>query len=275
MPFRPPAITAAAAAESSWSLSRLDPLFPVPPAGAKRRQLPSPLRRRSWPRRSDRLHGSSSGSIRAEAVIADDESSEEQSGARSHESLPAHVPPDPFDPDAEHDLLQSERLLEEWCKRSVRIAFATSSALCRPTAAEATGERIPESIRGLLTAPTPRKRPAREAGTQGPSKEPASRRDAARKHPSVLDLVGSTPIVRLDRISRDVPGMLLLREARVPESRRLGQGPDRPRDDRGGERDGSLKPAERSSSRPPATPAVAASRLGLSQPRSRATAASS
>src|SRR3954453_8298331 len=31
----------------------------------------------------------------------------------------------------------------------------------------------------------------------------------ARVYPSVLDLVGSTPIVRLDRISRDVPGTIL------------------------------------------------------------------
>ncbi len=31
----------------------------------------------------------------------------------------------------------------------------------------------------------------------------------ARAYPSVLDLVGSTPIVRLDRISRDVPGTIL------------------------------------------------------------------
>ena len=31
----------------------------------------------------------------------------------------------------------------------------------------------------------------------------------ARAYPSVLDLVGSTPIVRLDRISRDVPGQIL------------------------------------------------------------------
>jgi cystathionine beta-synthase len=31
----------------------------------------------------------------------------------------------------------------------------------------------------------------------------------AREYPSVLDLVGSTPIVRLDRISRDVPGEIL------------------------------------------------------------------
>src|ERR1041384_5411644 len=30
-----------------------------------------------------------------------------------------------------------------------------------------------------------------------------------REDPSVLDLVGSTPIVRLDRISRDVPGTIL------------------------------------------------------------------
>src|ERR1700752_3788854 len=31
----------------------------------------------------------------------------------------------------------------------------------------------------------------------------------AREYPSVLDLVGGTPIVRLDRISRDVPGTIL------------------------------------------------------------------
>src|ERR1700760_2866804 len=31
----------------------------------------------------------------------------------------------------------------------------------------------------------------------------------AREYPTVLDLVGATPIVRLDRISRDVPGTIL------------------------------------------------------------------
>ena len=31
----------------------------------------------------------------------------------------------------------------------------------------------------------------------------------AREYPTVLDLVGSTPIVRLDRVSRDVPGTIL------------------------------------------------------------------
>src|SRR5271156_5745080 len=31
----------------------------------------------------------------------------------------------------------------------------------------------------------------------------------ARDYPSVLDLVGSTPVVRLDRISRDVPGQVV------------------------------------------------------------------
>src|SRR5277367_2015789 len=30
-----------------------------------------------------------------------------------------------------------------------------------------------------------------------------------REYPSVLDLVGRTPIVRLDRISRDVPGTII------------------------------------------------------------------
>ena len=31
----------------------------------------------------------------------------------------------------------------------------------------------------------------------------------AREYPTVLDLVGDTPIVRLDRISQDVPGTIL------------------------------------------------------------------
>ncbi len=31
----------------------------------------------------------------------------------------------------------------------------------------------------------------------------------AREYPSVLDLVGSTPIVRLERMSREIPGTLL------------------------------------------------------------------
>ena len=31
----------------------------------------------------------------------------------------------------------------------------------------------------------------------------------ARDYPTVLDLVGHTPIVRLDRLSRDIPGQLL------------------------------------------------------------------
>ena len=31
----------------------------------------------------------------------------------------------------------------------------------------------------------------------------------AREYPTILDLVGSTPIVRLDRVSRDVPGTIL------------------------------------------------------------------
>ena len=63
----------------------------------------------------------------------------------------------------------------------------------------------------------------------------------AREYPTVLDLVGDTPIVRLDRSRatsrRDDP-----RQARVPEPGRIGQGPDRARDDRGAERDGKLKP---------------------------------
>src|SRR5881397_3099856 len=31
----------------------------------------------------------------------------------------------------------------------------------------------------------------------------------AREYPTIIDLVGNTPIVRLDRISRDVPGTIL------------------------------------------------------------------
>ena len=31
----------------------------------------------------------------------------------------------------------------------------------------------------------------------------------ARSYPTVLDLVGGTPIVRLDRLSREVPGTIL------------------------------------------------------------------
>ena len=53
----------------------------------------------------------------------------------------------------------------------------------------------------------------------------------ARAYPTLLELVGSTPIVRLDRIGRDVRPRAA-REARVPEPRRLEQGPDRARDDR-------------------------------------------
>src|SRR3954468_12170611 len=34
-------------------------------------------------------------------------------------------------------------------------------------------------------------------------------RDVAREYPTILDLVGDTPIVRLDRISHDVPGTIL------------------------------------------------------------------
>src|SRR5919198_2924733 len=30
-----------------------------------------------------------------------------------------------------------------------------------------------------------------------------------REYPTIIDLVGSTPIVRLDRVSQDVPGLLL------------------------------------------------------------------
>ena len=55
---------------------------------------------------------------------------------------------------------------------------------------------------------------------------------ARREFPTVLELVGHTPIVRLERLSRDVPGRAP-REARVPQPGRLGQGPHRARDGRG------------------------------------------
>ena len=57
------------------------------------------------------------------------------------------------------------------------------------------------------------------------------------------------------------------RQARVPEPGRLEQGPDRALDDRRGGAHGKLRPAGRSSSRPPATPASAS----RSRRRSRAT----
>ena len=53
-----------------------------------------------------------------------------------------------------------------------------------------------------------------------------------REYPTLLDLVGGTPIVRLDRIARRRRADAA-REARVPEPGRLEQGPDRARDDRG------------------------------------------
>ena len=52
-----------------------------------------------------------------------------------------------------------------------------------------------------------------------------------RTYPTVLDLVGSTPIVRLVDFGRD--GRDAAREARVHEPGRLEQGPDRDLDDRG------------------------------------------
>ena len=54
-----------------------------------------------------------------------------------------------------------------------------------------------------------------------------------REYPTVLDLVGDTPIVRLQKLGRP-GGAGAARQARVPEPRRLGEGPDRPRADRGG-----------------------------------------
>ena len=54
----------------------------------------------------------------------------------------------------------------------------------------------------------------------------------ARTYPTVLDLVGSTPVVRLVDFGRET-GADAAREARVHESGRVEQGPHRARDDRG------------------------------------------
>ena len=92
----------------------------------------------------------------------------------------------------------------------------------------------------------------------------------AREYPSVLDLVGSTPIVRLDRISRDVPGTIL---AKLEYLNPGGSVKDRIglAMIEAAERDGRLSRAARSSSRPRATPASGS----RSRRRRRATAASS
>ena len=88
----------------------------------------------------------------------------------------------------------------------------------------------------------------------------------AREYPTILDLVGDTPIVRLDRLSPAGP-RAHPREARVPQSRRLGEGPDRPLDDRAAEREGMLKPGgtivEPTSGNTGVGLAIAAARKGL------------
>ena len=50
---------------------------------------------------------------------------------------------------------------------------------------------------------------------------------AARSGPgsSVLDLIGRTPLVRLHQFERETPGRRAVREGRVAEPRRLGEGP--------------------------------------------------
>ena len=54
----------------------------------------------------------------------------------------------------------------------------------------------------------------------------------AREYPTVLDLVGGTPLVRLQRVGSDL-GADAPRQARVHEPGRQREGPDRPPDDRG------------------------------------------
>ena len=61
-----------------------------------------------------------------------------------------------------------------------------------------------------------------------------------REYPTVLDLVGDTPIVRLVG-SAETPGRAA-RKARVPEPGRLEEGPHRARDDRGGRAGRTARP---------------------------------
>ena len=62
----------------------------------------------------------------------------------------------------------------------------------------------------------------------------------SRAYPTLLQLVGRTPLVRLDRIGRESADPA--REAREPEPGRLDQGPHRDGDDRGRRARGKLKP---------------------------------
>ena len=74
---------------------------------------------------------------------------------------------------------------------------------------------------------------ASRSGGRGERAASRVRAAMAREYPTVLELVGDTPLVRLQNVVPDGRGDRA-REARVPESRRLDQGPDRDHDDRGG-----------------------------------------
>jgi cysteine synthase len=54
----------------------------------------------------------------------------------------------------------------------------------------------------------------------------------ARVFPTVIDLVGSTPIVRLDRVSRDVPGEILAKLEFMNPGRRARREAEARRNDR-------------------------------------------
>jgi Cysteine synthase len=86
-------------------------------------------------------------------------------------------------------------------------------------------------------------------------------------YPTVLELVGATPIVRLDSLGADVEPTLLAKLEYLNPGGSLKDRIGLPLIE-AAERDG---PAGRSSSRPPGTPASAS----RSEPRSGATAASS
>ena len=94
---------------------------------------------------------------------------------------------------------------------------------------------------------------------------------AMRVYDSVVDLIGNTPLVRLNRVTDGDPGDGA-GQGRVPQPGRVGQGPHRRRDGRRGRaRRAAASPAARSSSRPPATPGSGS----RSSPSSAATAACS
>ena len=168
---------------------------------------------------------------------------------------------------------------------AIGVAIAISVATSHTKHLLKTGDRVPAGVHQRLRArllgdgrDRARRRRARvrararaarrvaEAGAARSRREPTTLAPPmAREYPT-----RARPGRRhADRAARpDLAGRRAAapREARVPEPRRLGQGPDRDHDDRGGRarREAEAR-AARSSSRPPATPASGS----RSRPRSR------